>query len=69
MKISNKALKVLSNVQIWSALIWAAVIIGCSYFTNSKEVSTILIAAAGIHVVLLSTILNKKNVVLNKQIQ
>ena len=47
-------LKILSNVQILSALMWAAVILGCSYVTKNPIVSNILITAAGFHVILLS---------------
>lgn len=46
--------KILTNVQILSALLWAAVILGCSYVTENILVSNILITAAGFHVVLLS---------------
>ncbi len=46
--------KILSNVQILSALLWAAVIIACSYVTENSIISNILITAAGFHVVLLS---------------
>ena len=50
----NMILKYLSNIQILSALIWASAIIGCSYASDQKDVTTILIAAAGIHVVLMA---------------
>lgn len=52
-------LKILLNVQILSALLWATVIIGCSYVTENVIVSNILITAAGFHVILLSQKLKK----------
>jgi len=42
------------NVQVLSAVIWALAIIGCSLISDKSHVSTILIAAAGFHVVLLA---------------
>lgn len=44
----------LTNVQILSALIWAITIIACSWVTDKSYVSTILITAAGFHVILLT---------------
>ena len=52
--------KILSNVQILSALLWAAVIIGCSFVTKNFLVSNILITAAGFHVILLAHKLKKE---------
>ncbi len=52
--------KILSNVQILSALLWAGVILGCSYVTENIIISNILITAAGFHVVLLSQKLKKE---------
>jgi len=45
----------LSNVQIQSALLWAAVILVCAFVTKEPTISNILIVAAGMHVLLLST--------------
>lgn len=52
--------KLLSNVQILSALIWAAVIISCSYVAQNNDVSSILITAAGFHLVMLTKFTDKK---------
>ncbi len=51
---NSKALRFLSNPQILSALIWAVTIIGCSYVSDRSTISTILITAAGFHVVLMT---------------
>ena len=53
--------KILSNVQILSALLWAAVIIGCSYVSENILVSNILVTAAGFHVLLLSQKLRQED--------
>jgi hypothetical protein len=54
MKSLSKVFKVLSNIEIQSALIWAAVILLCSYVVKDQTVSMILITAGGFHSVLLS---------------
>lgn len=54
MKNSNLVFQVLSNVQILSALIWAFTIIACSWISDKSNLTTILITAAGIHVILLT---------------
>lgn len=46
-------MNILKNVQIWSALIWASVIMICSFVARDSNIATILITAAGFHVVLL----------------
>ena len=58
---SSPILRIISNVQIQSALIWAAVILMSSYITKDHIVSMMLISAAGFHVVLLSNYCNKKS--------
>jgi len=50
----KKAFKYITNIQILSALIWAATIILCSYFVQSGPITSILITAAGFHVILLA---------------
>lgn len=50
----QKTWKLLSNVQILSALIWAAAILICSDLTGNKTVPMVLGTAAGLHVVLLA---------------
>jgi hypothetical protein len=62
----NKVLRILSNVQITSALIWAAAIIACSLISENHMVSSVLTAAAGFHVVWLSQHSNKKSCVRSK---
>lgn len=52
--------EILSNVQILSDLIWAGVILGCSFVTENIMVSNILITAAGFYVILLSQKLKTK---------
>lgn len=61
MKSTSKIFKVLTDIQIQSALIWAAVILLCSYVVRDQTVSMILITAGGFHSVLLSNYFNKKN--------
>ena len=51
---STKLFRCLSNVQILSALIWASTIIVCSLVADRATVSTILITAAGFHVILMT---------------
>ena len=60
MKNSNLVLQVLSNVQILSALIWAFTIIACGWISDKSNVSTILITAAGFHVLLLTQFEKRK---------
>lgn len=59
MKAFKICLKVLVNVQILSALIWAFVIIGCSYVSANDRIAMILTTAAGFHVILLSQLTKK----------
>ncbi len=47
-------LKLIKNVQIQSACIWASAILLCSFITGDSNVATVLITAAGFHVVLMS---------------
>ena len=54
MKNSSLVPQVLSNVQILSAIIWAFTIIACSWISDKGNVSSILITAAGFHVILLA---------------
>lgn len=56
----SKVLCFLSNPQILSALIWAVTIIGCSYVADRSTISTILITAAGFHVVLMTRYVQTK---------
>ena len=60
MKNSNLVFQFLSNVQILSALIWAFTIIACSWISDKSNVSTILIIAAGFHVILLTQFERRK---------
>ena len=46
--------KLLSNVQTQSALIWAAMILGCSFVSGSQDVFSILIIGAGFHIGIMS---------------
>ncbi len=61
MKDSNKALRILSNVQILSALIWAITIIACGWVSDKSYVPTILITAAGFHVILMTQMSKKQS--------
>ena len=61
MKNSNVFLQFLSNVQILSALIWAFTIIACSWVSDKSILSSILITAAGFHVILLTHFEKKKS--------
>lgn len=54
MKKSNFFLQFISNVQILSAIIWSLTIIACSWISDKSYVPTVLITAAGFHVVLLT---------------
>lgn len=54
MEIMKLAACLLRNLQIQSALIWAAVIIACTIVTDNMYVAMILTTAAGWHVLLLS---------------
>jgi hypothetical protein len=54
MKNTNVVLQVLTNVQILSALIWAFTIIVCGWISDKSNMSTIIITAAGFHVILLT---------------
>ncbi len=57
MNVLKQSFKVLLEIQIVSALIWGAVIIGCSYVSSETDISsiaTILIAGAGFHVLLMA---------------
>lgn len=47
------------NIQIYSALIWAITIIISSIIVENKNLSILLITAAGFHMVLMSN--SKKN--------
>lgn len=60
MKKLQKTILVLTNVQILSALIWAAVIIGCKQISGNSDVASVLITAGGIHVILMSHFMNRK---------
>lgn len=51
--------KFFSNIQILSGIIWAVTIIACGWVQDKSYLSTILITAAGFHVILLSR-LNKR---------
>lgn len=51
---ATKTCSRLFNVQIMSALIWAAVIFGCSTISKDPIIFNFLIVGAGIHVVVLS---------------
>ncbi len=61
MKKLQKTISVLTNLQILSALIWAAVIIACKQVSGNNDISNILIPAAGIHVILMSHFFNRKS--------
>lgn len=61
MKKLNLALRCLTNVQILSALIWATTIIACSWVADKSNLSTILITAAGFHVILLAQVEKRKS--------
>jgi len=54
MKNLSFTLHLLKNVQILSALIWAFTIIACAWVSDKSHVSSILITAAGFHVLLLT---------------
>ncbi|MEL6669145.1 MAG: hypothetical protein AAFP08_09250 [Bacteroidota bacterium] len=54
MKSANQLWRAIRNVQILSALIWAMAIILCSWLSDKEYLSSILITAAGFHVVLLA---------------
>ncbi len=60
MKKSSLIFKIGSNLQIQSALIWAAVILLCSYVTRDQTATMILVTAGGFHSVLLSNYFKKK---------
>ena len=54
MKNLGKTIKCLaSNIQIQSALLWAITILGCTIFSSKTAISTILVTAAGFHVIML----------------
>ena len=59
MDILKRSFAILSNIQILSALIWALVILGCSYITKDSTIFNILIIGAGFHVVLMSKMSGK----------
>ncbi|MEO1628274.1 MAG: hypothetical protein AAFV25_24205 [Bacteroidota bacterium] len=48
------------NIQILSALIWACTIIACAWITDKSNLSTILMTAAGLHVILLAQFEGRK---------
>ncbi len=50
----HRFISYINNIQIYSALLWAVTIILGSYYHTSEFLSTILITAAGFHVVLMS---------------
>lgn len=50
----NRFLRIFRNVQILSALIWALTIILCSWVSDKNDLVTLLITAAGFHVILLA---------------
>lgn len=56
----KSVLRLLKNVQILSALLWAFTIIGCAAVSDKSNVSTILITAAGFHVILMSQLIKPK---------
>ncbi|GEM_PF-4480866 len=60
MNNSTKIFRFLSNAQILSALIWAITIIICSGVSDKSNISTILITAAGFHVILMTRFTMKK---------
>lgn len=60
MKRSSIFLKSLLNIQILSALIWACTIIACAWITDKSNLSTILMTAAGLHVILLAQFEGRK---------
>lgn len=62
---NSKLLHLLKDLQIQSALIWAITIIACGWISDKTHVSTILITAAGFHV-LLMTWANKKRMTENR---
>ncbi len=53
-------INIITNVQIVSALIWAMAIMACSYLTTNTTLSSILVVAAGFHVILLAQSANNK---------
>jgi len=62
MNTSKKALYLLFNPQILSALIWAITIIACSWITDKSNISSILMTAAGFHVVLMSRFMQERKI-------
>jgi len=56
----TKMNRTLVTIQIVSALTWAAVIVGCSYVLkdtgSNEQISSILIAGASTHILLLSSV-------------
>ena len=61
MKNSTLVLQFLSNVQILSALLWAFTIIACGWVSDKSMLSTIVMTAAGFHVLLLAHFETKKS--------
>lgn len=57
---SVKIRRVILDPQILSALIWAATILACSVVSDRSVISTILITAAGFHVVMMTTFKSNK---------
>ena len=54
MSNSSKIQKIIFGPQILSALIWAFTIIACSQVSDRSHISTILITAAGFHVIMMT---------------
>jgi len=52
--------RLVRDILIQSALIWATTIITCAAFMDTPHVSSILITAAGFHVILMSTHKSRK---------
>jgi len=59
-------MRLLKDVQILSALIWAATILVSSVLVKDSNIVTLLLTAAGFHVVLLSQMLKRKNTACSK---
>lgn len=51
---SKLILRLLSDIQILSALIWASTILACAYVSDKNYVFLILVTAAGFHSTLMS---------------
>lgn len=57
---TSSFLRWISQTQILSALIWALTIIACGWVSDKAHIPTILITAAGFHVIMMAQVLRKK---------